>query len=400
VQRKCGAELGAPAPDCQPSDAGVVGWQLLFRVNCDELLPGQAGRIATLAAGSQLRIHGFASLEGDPAFNLDLSCHRANRVAELVRSTRPDLTIEGVFKHGASPQSSPGSVPDANPPDFWRSVIVEEIKAAPRPPQPTTRCGPDATDWFLDQVAVGKRNARVLAVRQQLDTAAFFAPQIAPLGQLDSMEILEGVVAEKVAAAWRAAGMPRHTAEANAQLGQSQMGQLEATAAKSAALGLDTAAITTLTALRDASLQWKELVGTGKPFDFKNDASTMKAPRSAHCPDPQCPNTITLCAGSRGLNCFVKDLPGNVFYAAVGRFVGFSENVLQLGSQFAQLAAGGSWDPPEDTEMIAFGFNLPHPLTRAAFCSALESAKTSFDLRPCGECQEQPDPPPAKIDPQ
>jgi hypothetical protein len=96
----------------------------------------------------------------------------------------------------------------------------------------------------------------------------------------------------------------------------------------------------------------------------------------------------------------VKDLPGNVFYAAVGRFVGFSENVLQLGSQFAQLAAGGSWDPPEDTEMITFGFNLPQPLTRAAFCSALESAKTSFDLQHCGECQEQPDPAPAKIDPQ
>jgi len=55
------------------------------------------------------------------------------------------------------------------------------------------------------------------------------------------------------------------------------------------------------------------------------------------CPDTDCSKTITLCPGSPGINCFEKDLPGNVLYAHVGGFVGFSENALQLGSQWAQL---------------------------------------------------------------
>jgi len=81
-----------------------------------------------------------------------------------------------------------------------------------------------------------------------------------------------------------------------------------------------------------------------------------------------------------------------VLFGHVGAFVGFSENALQLGSQWAQLQpnAGSHWDPPEDTNMINFAFNLPTPLTRAAFCSALQGAKSGFATHPCKDCNEPP----------
>jgi hypothetical protein len=77
-----------------------------------------------------------------------------------------------------------------------------------------------------------------------------------------------------------------------------------------------------------------------------------------------------------------------VLFAHVGAFVGFSENALQLGSQWAQLQPSGGehWDPPSDTQMISFGFGLPTPLTRAEFCAALQGAKSGFKLHPCGDC--------------
>jgi hypothetical protein len=396
VQRTCGpTDLGAPTPDCAPSDAGAVGWPFLFKVNCDELLPGEEANTSKPKAGSKLKIHGFASAEGDAAFNMNLSCHRANKVADLMRAARPDCPVEAVLKHGASPQTGPGVPPDVNPPSFWRSVIVEEVKAPPREPQPKTKCGPDATDWLVKQVAAGKRNAKVLEIRQHLDNAAFFAPLITgSLGGkksagLNSTDITEGAVLTKVNEARVAAGSPRPTPDANTQIGDAALFGLPSfQTALLAGLALDVNAVTTLKELRSASLKWKGLVGSGKPYDFKVDASTMLDPKSASCPDAECGRSITLCAGSAGLNCYGKDLPGNVFYATIGRFVGFSENTLQLGSQFAQLASTKTWDPPEDTQMISFGFNLPGSLTSATFCSALQGAKSSFPLNKCGDCNE------------
>lgn len=129
IQRKCrAAELGAPTPDCMPSQQGVVGWQFQFKVGCDDLLSGEEAKITKPKVGNHLKIHGFASQEGDAGFNNDLSCHRANRIADMARKLRADCPVIGVFKHGASPVSAPGVVKDMNPPDFWRSVIIEEVK--------------------------------------------------------------------------------------------------------------------------------------------------------------------------------------------------------------------------------------------------------------------------------
>jgi hypothetical protein len=413
VQRTCRDALGAPSPDCDRSDLGVVGWQFKFGVGCDDLLPGEEANMSQLRSGSQLNIHGFASIEGLPEFNMDLSCHRANKIALLVSTLRPDCTVKGTFKHGASPASLPGRIPDPHPRSFWRSVIVEETRPTPQT-QAQNSCGPDATDWLVLQIVTAKRNANVLRVRSKLDIAKFFAPRISSTARLDAMEILEGKELQMVGDAWQKArplasakvpvdaqGRPRPTADANQQMSElsAVLGLAELATAEAAA-PINPDALTTLMALRDAATLWKALVGTKMPYDFK--FTTMSDPKSAHCPDSDCSKTITLCPGSSGTNCFEKDLPGNVLFGHVGAFVGFSENALQLGSQWAQLQpnAGSHWDPPEDTNMISFGFNLPTPLTRAAFCSALQGAKSGFATHPCKDCNEPPtdttieDPPP------
>jgi hypothetical protein len=387
VQRACGAALQASVPDCEPSDAGVGGWQFLFKVACDELLPGEEANIKKLRHGGKIYIHGFASEEGTRTFNDALSCHRAHRIAELARRVRPDCAIAGMYKHGASPKTAPGLVPDIHPRPFWRSVIIEQEQPGP---QNTAVCGPDATDWLLAQIGVGKRNARVTNLRRKLDLAGIFAAAIGRgATPVDATDILEGAVATQVGRAWQGAGKPRHTPDANMQLqGPGSFGVLAFQAAVAAAATGDVNAMSALSELRDAALLWKALVGTGRPFDFKNDPSTMRNPRSTTCPDAGCSGTITLCAGAPGVNCYGTDVPGNLFYATVGRYVGFTEDALQLGSQWAQLTSTSSWDPVEDTQMISFGYGLPGSLDHAGFCAALQSVKGAFTRGKCLDCGE------------
>ena len=389
IQRNCGRALGEPSPDCTPSDLGVAGWQFLFKQNCDELRPGEDANITKLKTGP-VKVHGFASMEGPADFNLALSCHRANRIADLIRAKRPDCRVVGTFKHGATPQPQPGAVPDSNPRAFWRDVIVEQTEAASSEAGAHPHCGPDVTDWFVDQVAAAKKNAKVLEVKKQLDIAAYFAPLISSSASLDSQDIVEGAVAVKVNQQRVASGNPpttRDQSAQNQQLADAQIPVLEYQTALASAGSLDINAITTLQALKRASLLWKDLVGTRHPFDFKNDPSTMGSPSAAHCPETTtCDGTITLCPGEAGSNCFGKDVPGNLFYAAIGEWVGFNENTLQLGSQWAQLASTKHWDPSEDTAMIAFAANLPHSLTRPTFCAAIQSAKASFGKKDCSDC--------------
>lgn len=189
-------------------------------------------------------------------------------------------------------------------------MTIQETQPAPGPPQPNT-CGPDSTDWLVQQIVMARKNAKVLEVRNKIDTANFFAPLIMPPTKLNAMDMLEGQELNMIAKAWDATGRPQPTADANQQLGKPSavLGKLE----------LQTA------------MGWKNLVGAGRPYDFKLDASTMANPKSANCPDVNCGKTITLCPGSPGINCFEKDFPGNVLYAHVGAFAGFSETP-------------GSWD--------------------------------------------------------
>src|SRR5262249_547177 len=155
------------------------------------------------------------------------------------------------------------------------------------------------------QIGVGKRNANVMSVRAKLDAAAMFAAMISGgTAPYTSTDILEGAVVKQVGDAWKKAGKPRGTPNRpipNAQLaGPGSFGPLAFQAALAAAATGDLNAMSALQELRDAALLWKSLVGTNRPFDFKNDPTTMKDPSSTTCPDLSCKSTITLCPGSPG----------------------------------------------------------------------------------------------------
>ncbi|MBD0372210.1 MAG: DUF4157 domain-containing protein [Pyrinomonadaceae bacterium] len=159
LQRKCGpTELGAPAPACTPSQQGVAGWQFMFKVNCDEMLPGEEANIEKFKPGDKLSVHGFASRDGDPGYNDALSCHRANKVAELLRMKRADCPIVGVFHHGASP--APGMALGGSR-KFFRSVIVANEK-------PT----PESGELWLDPGSIINQGRALLARAKQDPTTA------------------------------------------------------------------------------------------------------------------------------------------------------------------------------------------------------------------------------------
>lgn len=391
LQRTCGTALGAPSPECAPSSAPLIGNQFSFSVNCDDLKTGEAKNLSKFAtglkSGAELKVHGFASIDGAAALNLKLSCHRANKIAETLRTARPDCKVSGVFKHGAQ-------IGKGEPADFWRSVIVEEVKA---PPKPKHVCGPDITRWFIVQVALAKINAKVLDIKSDLT----FARGSALLLGMSSQSIFEGAALEKVLDAEVKAGSPKRSADASALISATTPGLTDFATAKTRAIkgvagtlvgmpSLDLIAIEVLSSLRSAALKWKALVGHGMDYDFKADAKTMSSPKSDNCP-VDCLNSVTFCPGATGSNCFGQDMPGNLFYATIGHFVGFSENALQLGSQFAQLTSPKgkkTWDPPEDTQMIRFGFGLSNPLTQTDLCTDLKAAKGSFVTPVCADCLE------------
>ncbi len=380
LQRACGsAAIGEPT-GCTPSSEEVERPRYLFRVNCDEFARGNEEDLRAdaqaIADGEIIEIHGLASVDGDPVFNQHLSCARALRAKAVIEEILAQRGIRAtihVFSHGATPGDATQQ----------RSVVVTRTRPTP-PPEPDT-CGPDATDWFIRQVNTAKTDRRVLALRQRLTGAQRNARRFG----FSAERIAEGAVARRVLAEEARVGSPSRTPEARSQLTASVPGQREFGRALVAAsvplVGAPEAFV--LAAIRGAALTWKDLVGTGRKYDFKNDSRTMQNPTSAHCP-VNCANTITLCP-THASNCFIKDVPGNLFYAHVGRFVGWTELALQLGSQFAQLDASARWDPPEDTPMIRFGFRLPDPLTRSGLCAAINANRSIFNIQQCTNCSEE-----------
>ncbi len=130
IQRTCGPKaLGSPHPDCTLSTDDVSGEVFYFMVNCDDLQKGESAHLSSFAKGlprgTVLNVHGYASTDGDASFNMALSCHRANKIATMLRAARPELTVPiPGFKHGATP----------GPAAFRRSVIVEAVKPTPEAP--------------------------------------------------------------------------------------------------------------------------------------------------------------------------------------------------------------------------------------------------------------------------
>lgn len=382
IQRACGSRSIGQPTGCTNSDVVTIGPKYLFRVNCDDFQPGNEEDLRNdarrIGQNEIVEIHGYASSDGDPDYNLNLSCARALKAKSVILdelSRRGISATIRVFNHGAT----------AGNREQWRSVVVTRTTPTPQPPTPPARsCGPDVTTWLGAQIATAKRDPVILGIKSRLRGAE----RVARAGGLSAQRITEGAVAKKTIAEWVRQGRPAMTADARSQIAASAPGQRQFGRALMQAhvpiFGARAALV--LAAIRGAALTWKGLVGTGKKYDFKNRPETLGNPQTGNCPF-NCGNTITLCPAVAS-NCFIKDVPGNIFYAHIGRFVGWSELTLQLGSQFAQLDSSATWDSPEDTRMISFAFRLSDPLSTAALCRAINSNRSVFNIQNCSNCSD------------
>jgi outer membrane protein OmpA-like peptidoglycan-associated protein len=112
VQRKCGPQGYGPAPaSCNTTSITASdsprGKRFLFNVNCDDFAPSERSKLEALAdpketpPGSDIEIMGMASADGDAAFNLSLSCHRADAAADVLKGKGLGGSIRSIQAAGA-----------------------------------------------------------------------------------------------------------------------------------------------------------------------------------------------------------------------------------------------------------------------------------------------------------
>lgn len=131
IQRACGETdirkaVGGRFTHIELGDPGVTGTLIHFHVGCDEFLSAKDEAMlrslpSTLPARARITIHGFASEEGSPMFNLLLSQARAEKARDILSGLLDPAQIERVVMHGAVP----GARKDR------RAVVIEH--AAPLP---------------------------------------------------------------------------------------------------------------------------------------------------------------------------------------------------------------------------------------------------------------------------
>jgi outer membrane protein OmpA-like peptidoglycan-associated protein len=131
VQRACGAAaIGTPA-GCTPATDDPLGELVLFKVSCDELVnAAEEQKIIDFADSmtetDTVTVHGFASVDGDPAFNDNLSCARAQRAQSILLTHGISPSQIAIRKHGAT----------SGPAPTRRSVVLELAAGVSRAPVP------------------------------------------------------------------------------------------------------------------------------------------------------------------------------------------------------------------------------------------------------------------------
>lgn len=326
------------------------------------------------------------------------SSARAERGAEIVRREAPSgVTITTV--------EATGGIPASNDPRM-RAVALDG--SAPTP-VPKPKCGPEATGWFVRQVNAAARDRAVLQIKAELSAADSLAKKhgttaatFAEGGAATAIEAQE----MRLAVLGPTPPPPRRDAIVG-QMAKGTTSRLLALAAPWLAISTNPFSIAQILAdftamnglLASAAFHWFLLVNHEARYDFKAHSDSMHFPSAANCGEPGClpgeHGTITLCSTPNSENCYESDLPGNLFFALIGRYVGFSETTLQLGSQLAELTdlprpgrTKITFDTPDDTAAISLGFrSLPVPLTKSAFCSAIVPARGKLAQRTgCEDC--------------
>jgi hypothetical protein len=243
-------------------------------------------------------------------------------------------------------------------------------------------CGPDITKWFLATINAAKSDSRV----QEVEHGLSVAEAAGILEGLSSMNAAEEELRDRAqdAATKTKASQPppKNVQDQLSAAGKHPNPKRPWFSASMQSPGNFLAMAGTLYL---AMTHWRDLVNHRAPFDFKCK-ELLKDRLDAHgCSDP-CTNASVTIAGQ----CFRNDVPGNLFYAHVGRWVGLSENALQLGSIYAQLTTPDlerrGWDPPDDTQTISVGYNLPPLLmNEMTLGSQLASLTAREACTPCAK---------------
>ncbi|MBI5517673.1 MAG: OmpA family protein [Deltaproteobacteria bacterium] len=329
-------------------------------------LDGLARDIVARGAGTRVEIVGHTDPVGPAAYNIGLGLRRAREVeaalVQRVAGRAPGLQVVVASQGERQP------IPN-NPAQSRRVVVC--VQGGTTGTQKT--CGPDATSWFGATIRNVAGAAAVIGVRALMREAQ---QECAALG-IAFRPAIEGSVATAVLALEATGGAGARTAAATTQLAQARRGQAELLRLTARAV-TDPRARKALALIGAAGTAWGILVRPGGRYDFKN--TVLRGARAQGCPG-NCPGTTTLC----GI-CFGNDVPGNVLYGHLGRWLGYSELALQLGSQLAQLGTSKRWDPAHDTAAIHLGFALSYPVSGATLCAALHASKNRLNVHQCVAC--------------
>jgi len=139
VQRACGpVDIGTPA-DCTPDASTFVAGHPLFKFvgECDDFSGTEEASLraaaAALPASGPIIIHGYASVDGDPTFNENLSCARAVKAESVLTGAGIASGRITKLRHGPTP----------GPTAERRCVVIEAVSPSPGPvPTPGPAPGP------------------------------------------------------------------------------------------------------------------------------------------------------------------------------------------------------------------------------------------------------------------
>jgi len=181
IQRACTpAHIGAPA-GCAPQPSTFIPGEKLVKFNfdCDTFATGQQADLVrfagTIASTGPVTIHGYASTDGDPTYNQNLSCARALATKTVLEANGVGAARIATQRHGPTP----------GPVDERRSATIE-APIAPTPPTPAPPPPIPLTVAFGDVDAASSPAGMPERIPPRADTVVGvgvigFTPPMAPI---------------------------------------------------------------------------------------------------------------------------------------------------------------------------------------------------------------------------